>query len=241
MASTAIRVSRLKTWRKTAEKSAVETILDETARREVRRKARTATLAALRALGGQARREAIKEQAVAIGDFSPHELSAVTEERSGRQVRIVDQHLSWALSDLKREGLVENPERGIWRLTSAALRLDELRQMPYDEYLKTPEWERTRAEALARADHCCALNLTHTEGLDVLHRTKERVGRELPSDLVVLCKPCHDLHQEQESDAPPPPRVGSIPPPVPHLVAAPAPPDPAAERKPRLLRRLRAS
>jgi hypothetical protein len=220
----------------------VETILDETERREMRRKARTATLAALHSLGGEARREAIREQAVAGGQFSAHELSAVTAERSGtRRVRIVDQQLSWSLSDLKREGLVENPERGIWKLTSAAVRLDELRQMPYPDYLQTTEWERTRAAALERADHCCALNLNHTEELGVLHRTKERVGEELPSDLVVLCKTCLDLHQEQEDDGPPAPRVGSIPPPVPHLVTAAPPLDPASERKPRLLRRLRAS
>jgi 5-methylcytosine-specific restriction endonuclease McrA len=117
--------------------------------------------------------------------------------------------------------------------------------MPYPEYLKTPEWELTRAAALERAGHCCAINLSHTGELDVLHRTKERLGSELPGDLVALCGSCLALHREPEEQAPPPPRVGSIPPPVPHLVGEPGPGDPSTDetedRRPRLLRRLLAS
>lgn len=266
---TAITVSKLKTSDQSAEKIAVDTALDENERRELRRKARSATLTALRALVGESRRDAIKEQAVALGGFSQRELSAVAQERVGaRPVRVVDQQLSWALSDLKREGLVENPERGVWRLSHAGKRLDELKRMPYPEYLKTPEWGRTRAAALERAEYGCAVDLTHTEGLEVHHRTKERLGSELRTDLIVMCEACLARHREP---TPAPPRIGSIPPPVPQPAAATAAGTTAAgtmaagaagagakaaganagehlgddtdaeERRPRLLRRLLAS
>jgi restriction endonuclease Mrr len=220
----------------------VETVLDESERRELRRKARAATLSALRGLGDQGRREAIREQAVAAGSFTPRELAATAPDRAGgKPVRVLDQQMSWALSDLKRDGLVANPERGIWVLTPAAKRLDELQRMSYEEYLQTPEWARTRADALQRAAQSCALDLTHTSDLDVRHRTKARLGAELATDLVVLCASCAERHQAE--DEPAPRRVGSIPPPT--LVPAPAPAPPeAAEgdaRRPRLLRRLLAS
>lgn len=38
--------------------------------------------------------------------------------------------------------------------------------MPYPKYLRTPEWARTRADALHRAGHACALNVTHTQDLE---------------------------------------------------------------------------
>lgn len=222
-----------------AEKSAVETELRDTERRELRRKAREATLVALRGLGGQGPREAIKAHAVNQGGFTPRELSAVGAERTGgKPSRLVDQQLSWALSDLKREGLVENPERGTWRLTVAARRLHELQSLPYAEYLTTPEWEKTRAAALERAQHACAIDVSHTDGLEVQHRSKERIGAELPSDLVVLCAGCLELYQD---DATRPRRTGSIPPPVPQSVPPVIPITAAADRKQGLLARLRAS
>ena len=218
----------------------METQLDDNERRELRRKARAATLAALRRLGGRGPREAIKARAVELGDFTPRELSAVSVDRSGgRGVRVVDQQLSWALSDLKRDGLVENPQRGTWKLTAAAVRLEQLREMPYAEYLKTPEWERTRTAALERAQHRCVLDVEHTDGLEVQHRTKERLGAEQPGDLVVLCATCLELYQDESAR---PRRTGSIPPPVPQSVPQPVIPITAATgRKPRLLRRLLAS
>jgi hypothetical protein len=122
--------------------------------------------------------------------------------------RLVDHDLSWALSDLKRGGLLENPGPSTWRLTATALlgpetavddpaigpRLRELREMPYPEYLRTPEWRKTRAAALTRAGHRCSLDATHTEALEVHHNTYERLGAELASDLVVLCRTCHRRH-----------------------------------------------
>jgi restriction endonuclease Mrr len=169
-------------------------------------------LDALRALGGDARRGAILERALADGGFTPRELAAPPPRGAGEKyARLVDNHLSWALTNLKHDGLVENPKRGTWRLASIALppvltaveepvaaaRLAALRAMPYRLYLATPEWKRTRAVALQRAGNSCSLDVTHTDGLEVHHRTYERRGVELVTDLVVLCHSCHQLHHKE--------------------------------------------
>jgi 5-methylcytosine-specific restriction endonuclease McrA len=62
--------------------------------------------------------------------------------------------------------------------------------------LRSPEWRQTRAAALVRASYCRALDPNHTEDLEVHHRTYERRGAELASDLIVLCRPCHRLHHK---------------------------------------------
>jgi restriction endonuclease Mrr len=192
-------------------------------------KARAATLASLRTLGGTASREAIRQRARADGGFTPQELAATAPaSAAGKYADLLDHQLSWALTDLKRDGLVQNPARGIWALAGAALerpepaarasapasRLRELQLMSYRDYLRTPEWRQTRAAALERAGHCCSLDVTHTEDLEAHHRTYERLGHELASDLVVLCRKCHRLHHREHGR---PRRPASAPP----LSAAP--------------------
>jgi hypothetical protein len=190
----------------------VTDVLDEAERHVLRQKARTATLGALRALGGEARREPIREWALAHGGFTPRELAAPPPEGAAEKYpNLVDHDLSWALTNLKRDGLVENPKWSVWRLTAAAEpptasavdepvdaeRLAELRAIPYRDYLRTPGWRRTRAAALVRAGNACSLDVTHTDRLEVHHRTYERLGAELVTDLVVLCHSCHQLHHKE--------------------------------------------
>lgn len=65
----------------------------------------------------------------------------------------------------------------------------ELRRMPYAEYLLTREWKETCAKALQRAGYRC--QVCNANGpLNVCRNTYERLGCELPSDLVVLCEQC---------------------------------------------------
>jgi restriction endonuclease Mrr len=192
------------------------TSLNYPERRALRRKARAAVLNALTALGGDARRDAILERALTDGGFTTRELAAAPPEAAGEKyARMVDHDLSWALTNLKRDGLVENPRWGTWRLTSAANppiatavekpvsveRLAALREMPYRLYLRTPEWRRTRAAALLRAGDACSLDVTHTDNLEVHHRTYERLGAELVTDLAVLCHTCHGLYHEEHGRA----------------------------------------
>jgi len=170
---------------------------------------RRSVIAAMRELDGGGDRQQILARARLIGGFTARELQAPAAARNRRKHQHqIDHDLDWSLTDLKRDGLATNPRRGIWQLTDAALvqteqpladqvsvsRLDELRAMPYDEYLRTPEWRHTRAAALVRADHQCAMNPAHIGPLEVHHRSYERRGAELPSDLIVLCRTCHRVH-----------------------------------------------
>jgi len=193
----------------------------------------------LLALGGEAQRKPIHNWALAHGVFTTRELAAPSPEKAaGQHPRLVDYYLSWALTNLKQDGLVENPKWSTWRLAGAALempvavtdelvdeaRLAELRTMSYALYLNTPEWRRTRAAALLRAGYCCSLNAKHTDRLEVHHNSYERLGAELSRDLAVLCHSCHRLHHKEYGR----PRRKQSAKPVPR-------------RKPSLLRRLLAS
>jgi hypothetical protein len=64
----------------------------------------------------------------------------------------------------------------------------------------------TRAAALERAGHSCSLDVTHTDALEVHHRTYERLGCELAGDLVVLCHACHAVHHKEFGRPGRPPR-----------------------------------
>jgi hypothetical protein len=80
-------------------------------------------------------------------------------------------------------------------------RLDELRRMPYREYLRSTEWRTTRRFALDHAEGRCQL-CNRPGRLDVHHRTYERRGNELLADLTVLCRPCHtNFHTSPGPDA----------------------------------------
>jgi hypothetical protein len=60
----------------------------------------------------------------------------------------------------------------------------------YREYLQSEAWRQKREAAKASADYRCQL-CNAPPPLHVHHRTYERVGRELPGDLTVLCAGCH--------------------------------------------------
>ena len=140
--------------------------LSDLERKDVREKARGAVVTSLVALGGRATRADLLEHATAHGGFTQRELDAPPPPRASAQYdRLVPYQLSWALSDLKRVGKLVNPERSVWGLAGVAAasapppssvagadeaRLTELRTMPYRRYLRTSEWRRTRAAALAR-------------------------------------------------------------------------------------------
>lgn len=88
----------------------------------------------------------------------------------------------------------------------------------YKAFLSSAVWKRLRREALARAGHrcealrpatySCALGggslavvarCPEIEKLTVHHKTYRRFGgNELPDDLEVRCKSCHDYHHALE-------------------------------------------
>ena len=67
----------------------------------------------------------------------------------------------------------------------------QLRRMPLTEYLKTSEWRALRNRALIQAGNRCQVCGKTNLQLDVHHNSYERFGHEQLSDLVVLCRSCH--------------------------------------------------
>lgn len=65
----------------------------------------------------------------------------------------------------------------------------------YATYLRSEHWAAMRKWALERAGNRCQL-CNAVGHLDVHHRTYERVGREFPTDVFVLCRDCHGKHHE---------------------------------------------
>jgi hypothetical protein len=70
-----------------------------------------------------------------------------------------------------------------------AARLKELKTMPYEVYLQTPEWILKSRQAKEQWHKCQECG--RSGELHVHHLTYERRGEELPEDLIVLCKDCH--------------------------------------------------
>jgi len=71
-----------------------------------------------------------------------------------------------------------------------------LSQLPYQEYLRSDHWQTVRKAALKTADYRCQLCNTSTT-LNVHHRTYERRGEEVPSDVIALCAECHKHFHEK--------------------------------------------
>ncbi len=72
----------------------------------------------------------------------------------------------------------------------------ELRDLPYGEYLQTPHWKRKREEKIRAVGRRCQVCNQGPGPLDVHHRTYERLGEELDVDLTALCRSCHHLFHE---------------------------------------------
>lgn len=70
------------------------------------------------------------------------------------------------------------------------VRLQELRAMPYKDYLLTEEWAAIRDRKLKHAQFRC--ELCNKQGkLSVHHKTYDHRGQEPELDLIVLCGTCH--------------------------------------------------
>lgn len=63
--------------------------------------------------------------------------------------------------------------------------------MTYADYLQSPAWQARREWAIALAGGHCAL-CPSSDRLEVHHSTYDRLGHELPSDLIALCSTCHE-------------------------------------------------
>ena len=61
----------------------------------------------------------------------------------------------------------------------------------YNEYLNTEQWNEKKEHRLALDNNQCVLCFS-TNSLHVHHVTYERLFDELPSDLMTVCKSCHE-------------------------------------------------
>lgn len=60
----------------------------------------------------------------------------------------------------------------------------------YQATMRSASWRRTRAQAIRRAGRRCAWCRSRGP-LEGHHLTYARLGREMPGDVVALCKACH--------------------------------------------------
>lgn len=79
-----------------------------------------------------------------------------------------------------------------------------IKLMDYHDFLKTPFWDGVRSYKLRNAKYCC--ELCGKKGvLNVHHKTYENHGREFDrdiadSDLIVLCRECHEKFHDKLND-----------------------------------------
>jgi 5-methylcytosine-specific restriction endonuclease McrA len=66
----------------------------------------------------------------------------------------------------------------------------------YHRYLKSKRWKKKAEAARKRAGYRCQL-CNQRKPLQVHHRTYERLGYELPGDLIALCASCHRRHHRK--------------------------------------------
>lgn len=69
---------------------------------------------------------------------------------------------------------------------------EELRWMPYRDYLGTDEWSDRRRTVIRRADFKCQVCASGGR-LHVHHRTYARRGVERIEDMIALCPDCHEI------------------------------------------------
>lgn len=98
----------------------------------------------------------------------------------------------FALCGACKERIVETREKDdMLQKLEYEKNIQDLRSMPYTDYLKTEHWQYTRTKALKRARYRCQLCNRGNISLHVHHRTYENRGYEQNDDLIVLCADCH--------------------------------------------------
>lgn len=69
--------------------------------------------------------------------------------------------------------------------------IEEMKAMPYPDYLFTDHWQHFKAQALINARSTCQLCGANDKQLDVHHKSYDNRGRETFLDVIVLCHDCH--------------------------------------------------
>lgn len=77
---------------------------------------------------------------------------------------------------------------------------DNEKLVNYETYIQSSDWKEKSEAAKKRAFYRCQICNRHQDQiqLDTHHRTYERLGKEIPEDLTVLCHNCHSLYSRYE-------------------------------------------
>jgi 5-methylcytosine-specific restriction endonuclease McrA len=106
-------------------------------------------------------------------------------------------HWVASIHDVIRE-LFQLTETQVQEIVARVAKIESIRELidlPYREYLLTPEWQERRQRILKRDGlHCQVCN--SPEHLNVHHRDYTRRGYENDSDLTTLCQSCHQVFHE---------------------------------------------
>ena len=70
--------------------------------------------------------------------------------------------------------------------------LNNLKIMPYNEYLQTKHWKKVRTKILDKIHKCQLCSSKYN--LQIHHNTYDNLGEERYEDLIVLCEICHARH-----------------------------------------------
>ncbi len=73
--------------------------------------------------------------------------------------------------------------------------------MVYEDYFKSKQWELTKKLRLEVDNGECVL-CKNTIGVDVYHKTVERIGQESIYDLITLCEACYKKYIELQNEEP---------------------------------------
>lgn len=82
-------------------------------------------------------------------------------------------------------------------ITDENIYLKKLKEMPYNDYLKTMHWKIIKYFITYRANYKCQLCGTSKDILNVHHNTYKNRGEEKLEDLIVLCKKCHEKFHDK--------------------------------------------
>lgn len=87
-----------------------------------------------------------------------------------------------------------------WKAKFKRDEIEQLKKMPYNNYLQSEHWRITRTKALLKYGERC-LFCGSSKSLNVHHITYKRRGYERISDLSVICNSCHTRHHNNKKSS----------------------------------------
>jgi 5-methylcytosine-specific restriction endonuclease McrA len=85
------------------------------------------------------------------------------------------------------------------KISRIKLRLSELHNENYKNYIQSSQWADLRKQYFQRAGYRCMLCNGSGGGLELHHRTYRNLGHEKPADLITLCNNCHNFFHSHKS------------------------------------------